>query len=97
MAFLAGGGMLNASFMREGLVNEIYLDVEPLIFGKGIQIIAPSEFEYELELLEVKKLNKDTVQLRYLVKWLDWSTLCQILNFYSVWFQSSIRQGNIKI
>ena len=68
MAFLAGGGMLNASFMREGLVNEIYLDVEPLIFGKGIQIIAPSEFEYELELLEVKKLNKDTVQLRYLVK-----------------------------
>lgn len=68
MAFLAGGGMLNASFMQERLVNEIYLDVEPVIFGKGIQVVAPSEFEYELELLEVKNLNKDTVQLHYLVK-----------------------------
>jgi dihydrofolate reductase len=67
-AFLAGGGVLNASFMREGLVNELYLDVEPLIFGKGIQIIAPSKFEHELELLEVKNLNKNTVQLHYLVK-----------------------------
>ena len=67
-AFLAGGGALNASFLREGLVNEMYLDVEPLIFGKGIQVVAPSEFEYELELLGVKNLNKDTVQLHYLVK-----------------------------
>jgi|SRR3989344_487973 len=67
-AFLAGGGTLNASFMREGLVNELYLDVEPLLFGRGIQVIAPSEFEYELELLEVKNLNKNTVQLHYLVK-----------------------------
>ena len=67
-AFLAGGGALNASFMREKLINEIYLDIEPVIFGKGIQVIAPSGFEYELELLEVKNLNKNTVQLHYLVK-----------------------------
>lgn len=66
--FLAGGGALNASFMKEKLINEIYLDVEPVIFGKGIQVVAPSEFEYELDLLEIKKLNKDTVQLHYLVK-----------------------------
>lgn len=66
--FLAGGGALNASFMKEKLINEIYLDIEPLIFGKGIQVITPSEFEYELELLDVKKLNKNTVQLHYLVK-----------------------------
>ncbi len=56
-AFLAGGGMLNASFMREKLINEIYLDIEPLMFGKGIQVIAPSEFECELELLEMKKIE----------------------------------------
>ena len=54
--------------MRERLINEIYLDVEPLIFGEGIQVIAPSEFEYELELLEVKNLNKNTIQLHYIVK-----------------------------
>lgn len=67
-AFLAGGGILNALFMREKLINEIYLDVEPLIFGKGIPVIAPSEFECELDLLEVKKLNRNTVQLHYRVK-----------------------------
>jgi dihydrofolate reductase len=64
-AFLAGGGMLNASFMKEKLIDEIYLDVEPLMFGKGIPVVAASDFECELELLEVKKLNDDTVQLNY--------------------------------
>lgn len=66
-AFLAGGGQLNSSFMKDGLVDEIYLDVEPLVFGKGIQVIAPADFEFELKLLEVNKLNSDTVQLHYKV------------------------------
>jgi dihydrofolate reductase len=67
IAFLAGGGAINASFMKDRLVNEIYLDVEPLLFGRGIQIIAPADFECELELLGVKNLNKNTVQLHYRV------------------------------
>lgn len=67
-AFIAGGGKLNSSFMKEGLIDEIYLDVEPLVFGKGIQVFAPEEFEYELELLEINKLNENTVQLHFKVK-----------------------------
>lgn len=67
-AFLAGGGKLNAAFMKESLIDEIYLDVEPLIFGKGIPVFVPENFEYELELLEVNKLNQNTVQLHYKVK-----------------------------
>ncbi|MFH1145481.1 MAG: dihydrofolate reductase family protein [bacterium] len=66
-AFLAGGGQLNSSFMRDGLINEIYLDVEPLLFGKGIKLFADNDFQSELKLLDVKKLNTDTVQLHYLV------------------------------
>lgn len=66
-AFIAGGGHINSSFMKEGLIDEIYLDVEPLVFGKGIQLFAPEDFEYELELLGVKKLSKNTVQLHYRV------------------------------
>lgn len=68
IAFLIGGGQLNSSFMKEGLIDEIYLDVEPLIFGKGIEVFADSDFEYKLELLETKKLNSNTVQLHYNVK-----------------------------
>jgi len=66
-AFLAGGGQLNSSFMKEGLVDEIYLDVEPLLFGEGIKLFSDNDFEHELELLEVKKLNNNTVQLHYKV------------------------------
>lgn len=59
--------MIIPAFMKEGLINEIYLDVEPLIFGKGIKLFADSDFEYNLELLEVNKLNENTVQLHYKV------------------------------
>jgi len=65
VALLAGGGQLNTSFVKENLIDEIYLDVEPLVFGKGIKVFAEGDFEAELELLETKKLNPNTVQLHY--------------------------------
>ena len=64
-AFLIGGGQLNSSFAKEKLIDEIYLDVEPLALGAGIQVFAQSNFEFELKLLEINKLNEDTVQLHY--------------------------------
>ena len=65
--FIAGGGQLNSSFLKENLVDEIYLDVEPILFGKGIKVFAEGDFESDLELMEINKLNKDTVQLHYRV------------------------------
>lgn len=64
---VAGGSRLNASFMEAGLVSELYLDIEPLIFGAGIKLFANADFEERLELLNVKKLSEDTVQLHYKV------------------------------
>ena len=37
-AFIGGGGQANAAFMKENLVDEIILDVEPIVFGKGIKL-----------------------------------------------------------
>lgn len=65
--FLAGGGKLNTSFATENLINEIYLDVEPLLLGKGIKVFADGDFNFDLELMETKKLNKNTIQLHYKV------------------------------
>lgn len=62
---VAGGSQLNSAFIKEGLVSEIYLDVEPMIFGKGIKLFAEADFEEKLELLGVKQLSKNTVQLHY--------------------------------
>lgn len=66
--FVGGGGHINALFMKEKLIDEIYLDVEPIVFGKGIKLFEDQDFEFNLELLGVKHLNKNTVQLHYKVK-----------------------------
>ena len=64
---VAGGGILNASFMEENLVDEIYLDVEPIVFGKGIRLFAEKDFELKLELIETKKISGNEIQLHYKV------------------------------
>lgn len=64
---VCGGGGLNASLMRENLIDEIYLDVEPIAFGKGIRLFRESDFEVKLKLLEVKKLSDNELQLHYQV------------------------------
>jgi dihydrofolate reductase len=66
-AIVAGGGMLNSSFMKEHLIDEIYLDVEPLVFGKGIKLFSDNDFDAKFELTETKKLSKNTIQLHYKV------------------------------
>jgi len=66
-AFIGGGGSINSAFMRERLIDEIYLDVESKLFGKGIQLFSPNDFEFNLELLETKNLNASTIQLHYKV------------------------------
>ena len=64
---VAGGGILNASFLTENLVDEIYLDIEPVVFGNGIKLFADSDFEAKLKLLETKMLSKNLIQLHYKV------------------------------
>ena len=64
---IAGGGILNSSFLKEGLVDEIYLDIEPIIIGKGISIFENKDFEIKLELLETRQLSPNEIQLHYKV------------------------------
>lgn len=66
-ALVAGGGKTNTSFLQEKLIDEIYLDVEPMIYGEGILLFSPSDTELKLELLETRKISKNTIQLHYKV------------------------------
>mgnify|MGYP001567556414 CR=1 FL=1 len=66
---LLGGSTLNTSFFKENLVDELYLTIEPRIFGEGRQLINEGKFESILQLQSVKKLNKQgTLLLHYLVE-----------------------------
>lgn len=64
---IGGGGQLNASFMKEKLIDQLILDIEPLIFGQGIKLFEGEDFKAQLELQETKNLSKNTIQLRYKV------------------------------
>jgi dihydrofolate reductase len=64
---LAGGGDLNGSFLKENLIDEIYLDIEPIVLGKGIKLFENGGTEVKLELLETKKITDNEIQLHYKV------------------------------
>lgn len=65
---LGGGATINGLFLKQGLIDEIYLTVEPKLFGTGMDVFANADVDVNLELLEVNKLNDQTLQLHYLVK-----------------------------
>ena len=66
-ALVAGGSRLNASFLKQGLIDEIYLDIEPIILGKGIRMFDGEMQESKMQLLETKRLSQDSIQLHYKV------------------------------
>ncbi len=67
-AAIFGGGKLNASFMAQNLVDEIFLDVMSIVLGKGIPLFNGENFEAKLKLLGVKKLSANEMQLHFKVK-----------------------------
>lgn len=67
-AILGGGSTINGLFLTQGLIDEIYLTVEPKLFGTGLDVFSHADVDIDLELLEVNKLNDQTLQLHYRVK-----------------------------
>lgn len=67
-AMIAGGSKAETAFLKENLIDEIYLDVEPLVIGEGFPLFSSVNVEVELTLLEVNKIGDGTVQLHYAVK-----------------------------
>ena len=62
---VAGGGTLNASFVAENLVDEIFIDIEPIILGNGIPLFRDKDFERNLKLVGQRKISDNELQLHY--------------------------------
>ena len=53
--------------MKNRLVDEMIIDIEPFVLGNGIRIFSREDFESKLKLLDVKKLKSGILQLHYKV------------------------------
>jgi riboflavin biosynthesis pyrimidine reductase len=60
-----GGANLAASFMRDGLVDELKLYVHPVVIGRGEPLFPPSDLRTSFELVETRTFGNGVVLLRY--------------------------------
>lgn len=65
---VTGGSLINGLFLKENVVDEVYVDIEPFLFGQGIPLFSAQENDFALELLESKPFGKSGLQLHYSVK-----------------------------
>ena len=60
-----GGGELGRDFLKENLVDELYIGIVPVLIGEGIPLF-PSGFpQHEFSLLENKTFSKGMIALKY--------------------------------
>jgi len=63
--WLMGGGELARDFLKEDLVDELYIGIVPVLIGEGIPLF-PSGFpQREFTLLENKTFSKGLIALKY--------------------------------
>lgn len=63
---IGGGSQINALFLQHDLVDEIWLTVEPLLFGIGVELFHGATTNRQATLIHMEKLNdKGSVHLRY--------------------------------
>jgi dihydrofolate reductase len=63
--WLMGGGELARDFLKEDLVDELYIGIVPILLGEGLPLF-PSGFpQREFSLLENKTYSKGLIALKY--------------------------------
>ncbi len=65
-ALLGGGATINSLFLKNKLITEIILTIEPKIFGQGLSLFN-EDLDVNLKLLEIEKLNDNTIMIKYQV------------------------------
>ena len=66
-AIIGGGRAVAHSFMRDGLVDEVVIDLQPVAFGTGVPMFGDAMDPAHLELLDSHALNDNVLRLRYRV------------------------------
>ena len=54
---MTGGSTINTAFIKENLLDEIILNVEPALIGKGVPLFAQDDFSKKLNFVSSKEDN----------------------------------------
>jgi dihydrofolate reductase len=66
--FVVGGAHIATSFLKDQLVDELWLTIEPNIFGVGSNFVIEEKLDINLQLLTCKSVNKQgTLLTKYTV------------------------------
>ncbi len=65
-ACLIGGSVINGLFMAKHLIDEVHLTLVPKVFGQGLSLF-DRFLDAQLVLLEIQKLEDNSLVLRYQV------------------------------
>jgi len=66
--WLYGGASLTAALMQQGLVDELWLSVHPIVLGSGKPLFSGIEGRIPLQLTETKAYDTGLVSLKYIIK-----------------------------
>lgn len=64
---ICGGAQVYYEFLAANLLDEIYINIHPIVFGTGVPLFKKS-IQQTLRLLDVQNIGDDTVSLHYAVK-----------------------------
>jgi dihydrofolate reductase len=56
---VVGGAQIATSFLKAELIDEIWLTIEPKIFGKGGNFVIEQELDLELRLISCERVNAE--------------------------------------
>lgn len=65
---IIGGGKLNASFIKEGLVDEVIVDIHPIILGAGVKLFEAENLNVKLKKIDTTELKEGLVTIKYKIK-----------------------------
>jgi dihydrofolate reductase len=55
---VVGGAQVATSFFKENMIDEVWLTIEPKIFGSGGNFVTNEKFDINLRLLSYEKVNE---------------------------------------
>jgi len=61
---ICGGSTIYTMFMQSGVVDTLYLTIEPVLFGQGMNLFN-KEIDKKLNLVKVEKLGEQSILLEY--------------------------------